>query len=270
MLDNGGLELMSWPYRDYSMYLGRWYQAEKLGMILVPGSRGSFAPKRQYEGGLNYYGAFDSNPVGNVDPAGLLTLATKIEAIFATRLLTWCLLNHLIRGNHYDLNDSEQEMNNAPFWQWPMKDCYAEVIRRNRPIFNNRCTTIQFYQGRCPGAWQMASTSLFDSAWWLGGAHWVSASGSFKACCPNGGPNCKVWERDVDWEWHDDIDAHSFIESATAYVGTGNWLDQILTILGVTVEGLWDIYGDKIGDTDFRVTVHWKDPQNPEVITVGL
>jgi len=33
LLDDGGLELMSWPYRDYSPYLGRWLQAEKLGMI---------------------------------------------------------------------------------------------------------------------------------------------------------------------------------------------------------------------------------------------
>jgi len=71
LLDNGGLELMSWPYRNYSTYLGRWLQAEKLGMIPNDSEINPYDPRGQYKGSLNLYGAFSSNPAVIIDQYGL-------------------------------------------------------------------------------------------------------------------------------------------------------------------------------------------------------
>jgi len=71
LLDNGGLELMSWPYRSYSTHLGRWTQAEKFGMI--PNDDRQINPfdiLNQYTDGMNLYEPFASNPVLNTDPFG--------------------------------------------------------------------------------------------------------------------------------------------------------------------------------------------------------
>ena len=71
LLDNGGLQLMSWPYRNYSTYLGRWLQAEKLGMIPNDNNINPFCPRCQYEDGINSYEYVKSNPVIRFDPWGL-------------------------------------------------------------------------------------------------------------------------------------------------------------------------------------------------------
>ena len=73
LLDAGGLELMSWPYRDYLTYLGRWLQPEKLGVIPNDNQQiNPFSVRAQYTDGLNLYGHLASNPVSRQDPMGLL------------------------------------------------------------------------------------------------------------------------------------------------------------------------------------------------------
>ena len=69
--DKGGLELMSWPYRNYSTYLGRWLQAEKLGMIPNDGPRNPPDVREQYKDGMNLYEYVRNNPVTFLDPHGL-------------------------------------------------------------------------------------------------------------------------------------------------------------------------------------------------------
>jgi len=74
MLDDDSLQLMSWPYRDYSTYLGRWLQQEKLGMIPNDNTeRNPFDVSQQYADEANFYIAFVGNPVSNIDPLALLT-----------------------------------------------------------------------------------------------------------------------------------------------------------------------------------------------------
>ena len=73
MLDNDGLELMYWPYRYYSTYLGRWTQAEKLGMIPNDNQKiNPFDVRQQYKDGMNLHEAFASNPTMNRDSYGLV------------------------------------------------------------------------------------------------------------------------------------------------------------------------------------------------------
>ena len=85
LLDDGGLELMSWPYRDYSPYLGRWLQAEKLGMIPNDHSINSFSPRYQHAAGMNYYEYVSSNPVIGEDLYGLVT-AERCQELYARRV----------------------------------------------------------------------------------------------------------------------------------------------------------------------------------------
>jgi hypothetical protein len=73
VLDGNGLELMSWPYRDYSTYLGRWLEHDKLGMM--PNDHvgmNRFGALQQYRDGENLYQAFLSRPPVMVDVYGLL------------------------------------------------------------------------------------------------------------------------------------------------------------------------------------------------------
>ena len=71
LLDGGGLELMSWPYRDYSTYLGRWLQAEKLGVIPNDAAKiNRFAALKQYIDGINGYEFVRSSPANRRDRYG--------------------------------------------------------------------------------------------------------------------------------------------------------------------------------------------------------
>ena len=81
-LDDGDLELMSWPYRDYSTYLGRWMQVEKLGV--VPNANEQVNPFHvvlQYRDGLNLYESVGSNPVNHLDPMGLYQWEAKPSSV---------------------------------------------------------------------------------------------------------------------------------------------------------------------------------------------
>jgi RHS repeat-associated protein len=73
VLDDGSFKLMVWPYRDYSTYLGRWLQAEKLGMIPNDYQETNlFSPTKQYLDGMNLYQYVGSSPINGMDTLGLL------------------------------------------------------------------------------------------------------------------------------------------------------------------------------------------------------
>jgi len=103
LLEDADLPLMSWPYRDYSTYIGRWLQQEKLGMIPNdmqgdPSSTDAAQPgailgyqfvenrvvvkapvrfvnvfdvQKQYGDSINGYRAFGWNPASRLDRYGL-------------------------------------------------------------------------------------------------------------------------------------------------------------------------------------------------------
>ena len=62
---------MAWPYRNYCTYLGRWLQAEKLG--ITPNSDQKINPfniRKQYKDGMNLYEYVKSRPIDLLDPFG--------------------------------------------------------------------------------------------------------------------------------------------------------------------------------------------------------
>lgn len=63
---------MSWPYRDYSTYLGRWLEQEKRGVMPNDAPIANvFDIPKQYSDGIHLLEAFASNPVTRVDVLGL-------------------------------------------------------------------------------------------------------------------------------------------------------------------------------------------------------
>ncbi len=85
------------------------------------------------------------------------------------------------------------------------------------------------------------------AAFLLHGTFGVYAQGSLEACK---GPDgvYRIRNIDVQWEWHDTIDAHSWNQ---AEAGTP-W-----PIRGA--EAGWDLIFDGVLDTEFDVVVHWSD-----------
>jgi len=86
---------MYWPYRNYSTYLGRWTQAEKLGMIPNDSVINLFCPRCQYEDGMSLYEYVKSNPVIRFDSWGL----------------SWCTLDFVYHYFGRGFIDGE--------WLWP-------------------------------------------------------------------------------------------------------------------------------------------------------
>jgi len=81
---------MSWPYRNYSTYLGRWLQAEKLGMIPNDNEINPFFPPWQYMDGLNLYEYVASNPIIGLDQSGLKKKSSMpVDLCFETFIIAW-------------------------------------------------------------------------------------------------------------------------------------------------------------------------------------
>jgi hypothetical protein len=71
---DGSMMFMSRFYRDYMPDLGRWMQAEKLGMTPNDLAVNPFRPLMQYRDGMNVYVAFKSNPIRFKDKLGLTAI----------------------------------------------------------------------------------------------------------------------------------------------------------------------------------------------------
>ena len=54
-----------------------------------------------------------------------------------------------------------------------------------------------------------------------------------------------------NYEWHDNIDGNSFIESYKA----GNLFNSGKSFIANTVEGVWDIVMDKIAGVDYKIII---------------
>ena len=252
ILDNGSLKIQYNRNRYYDQYTGRWLTHDPHGMANY------LLPKQQYFDGMNLYQYVHSNPANARDPLGLwgwptFSLGEKIGFIFITRVLTPGPINWL-RSNEYSLNDSEGEMTSG--LKVKMEKFYVSQIK-------DKCEgELEFDTRNAPGEWKLEPTGwgIFSAGWWLNVAHRVSAKGSFEYCCKN--RYCSLTHVSVNWEWYDDIDAKNFVEALDEYEkgaeGYG-WLERRLASIGLTIEALWDIFGDKIADTDFRVRIKWED-----------
>jgi hypothetical protein len=98
------------------------------------------------------------------------------------------------------------------------------------------------------GQFDTGGGKVFTTPWWLGGSNDVTAGGSLEARCVKG----KIYIRNVnfDWTWYDRIHARSFIQG---------WIDIHNNPVEVILEGIGDIFLDKIWDADMPVIIDWHD-----------
>jgi hypothetical protein len=175
----------------------------------------------------------------------LLTIGTKIEMIFASRLFTGGIINRF-RADEYTIHDDEGEMT-AEFHK-KMEDFYRDVVKANRPQIPPYYTTLEFPMPKPRGNWRFSNVEkLGSTGYWLHQAWDVEAEGSLEArCCKE---KCWIRNRDIRWLWYDDIDANSYLQLIKTQHPM--WY--------VPIEGSWDIIGDKLLNTDFKVKVLWQD-----------
>ncbi|AQQ70730.1 hypothetical protein SMSP2_01091 [Limihaloglobus sulfuriphilus] len=133
-----------------------------------------------------------------------VSIGTKISGIVYSRLLTGLIINRL-RTNCYTLEDEQREIESR----------FKDYIRQHYIKKAKRNGKIRFDTHRVAGDWNFGGAIPPTTAYWLGGAHRVSANGSFDVCCK--GINCQTNNLDVQWTWYDDIDAHDFKEALNTY-----------------------------------------------------
>jgi RHS repeat-associated protein len=233
ILDAGSLKMQYNRNRNYDYYTGRWLTPDPM----------------PYIDSLNVYEYVLSKVLKYTDPYGLMGIGGKINGIFASRVITPII--NVFRANEYILNDDEDEI--TAELKYVIDAFYASQIKED-------AGKAEFDIEKVSGRWEVQSTGVFSTGWWLHGAHRVSAKGSFDYCCEK--HICKLTNISVDWNWYDDIDAHSFVQALNEYekgAKEWSWLERRLASIGLTIESLWDLFGDKIIDTDFRVRITWKE-----------
>ena len=230
--------LVYYGYRYYSPALGRWLSRDPIGE----------------HGGINLYGMIQNSPVCNYDPVGL-SLGSDITRIFASRVLTPII--NVFRSNHYDLFDDDNEMASdisaqlSAFYQKFLCSKLSEARASWRPLLIPEMNAPQ-YMGKA----FYVTEGL--KGWWLSGSYNVHLRGGLEFRCAAN--NCLEYRKlDVLGEWHDDIDANSF-PGISGWAGdTKDVFDNEAPWLAAVIEGIWDIIGDGIADTDFEVTVTFTD-----------
>jgi hypothetical protein len=99
---------------------------------------------------------------------------------------------------------------------------------------------------------------------WLSSSYNVQVSGALevRSC----GQNCFEYRNlHTAGEWHDDVDANSFPGISNLKGETRDTFDnEDFHWLLQVIEGVWDIVGDGVWDTDFGVTVGFAD-ERPEL-----
>lgn len=81
--------------------------------------------------------------------------------------------------------------------------------------------------------------SFSSTGWWLGSSAVYLMAIDYKAKCQRQ----KIYYKDVKikYEWHDNIDGNSFVDSYKA----GNLFSSIGGVISNTIEGTWDLIMEK-------------------------
>ncbi|MCF7669947.1 MAG: RHS repeat-associated core domain-containing protein, partial [Verrucomicrobia bacterium] len=226
--------LVYYGYRYYSPSLGRWMSRDHIGE----------------RGGVNLYGFVYNNSVCNYDPVGL-SLGSDITRIFVSRVLMPNL--NVFRANHYDLFDDDNEM--ASDLSAQLSEFYRKFLCSKLSDAKSSWRSLSIPEMNAP---QYMGEAFYVTeglkGWWLSGSYHVDIRGGLEFRCAAN--NCLQYRKlDVVGKWHDDIDANSFPGIAGWKGETKDVFDNEAPWLAAVIEGIWDILGDGIADTDFEVTV---------------
>lgn len=229
----------------YSPTLMRFIQADPTGA--------------EYVDGPNLYPLERGNPVNRLDPQGTMSIASKIMGILDWRMgrasacpvigLPWNWVQWALGADRYTFQDDANEMNDLAelkmreYYKWLVENDFKGQITPDWQVLKSNRQSAKAKVGQ----FTANSNQLASTGWWLNGAHDVFAGGSLKARCKNNVIYIK--DIDFDWEWHDRIDANSFVE------GKANWKHNKPVYI---TEGMWDLIVDKVFSADFGLVVKWK------------
>jgi len=249
--------------RHYDTVLGRWLERDPAG----------------YVDGPDLYLYVGGTPADSVDPTGM-TDGLDFVMIFYRRIFRkygfgpFLLGSDWLWGETYDLDDDEGDLITANRVQ--ANDFIRAYIKEQRqqgvlfdgtkrvysigPIPDVRKKAGQ--TGGYTGQWRFWSDGslLGDGDFWINGSEGVEVvGGEFEACVKDG--QIKVWSVDVDYIWHDSIDANSFAEQVRRGSFSNAGFSRI--VLNV-IEGVWDLSVDKIQDLDYKVRIGFSDERSGE------
>lgn len=234
--------LVYYNYRYYSPQLGRWTKRDPI----------------EEQGGSNLYALLNNNSINFMDKNGEISLASKIMTRLGGRVakiplfgLSGVIHNWISYSDPIVFEDEEKEVASFSHSFAPLEmrtSVNRQALRQTQFI----AVSVDKFNAAKKYGYNGVITISGDfpsTEWWLGSTSVYMMSIEYKARCQAGW----IYYKDVkiNYEWHDNIDANSFIESYKA----GNLFSSFGGFVSNTLEGMWDIVMDKIAGVDYKIII---------------
>jgi hypothetical protein len=215
-----------------------------------------------YVDGMNLYEFVGGRAIWKVDPFGLQTIGSKIfERIFRRFVLGTAVPNKVNRLFYF--NDDEDELPRAPEIRQQMNKFYDSHFRTNgkrlpENVWQDVTILYQDAKKRVR-PWRMEQRFLFDTGFWLNGAHSVMVKGNMQVCRNEN--VFHVRNLDMQWEWWDEIDAKTWSKLR----------EDGHSIIASFAEGvLWHYVMDGFLDMEFHICVKFSDTADYATFPPGI
>lgn len=232
--------LVYYNYRHYSPKLGRWISRDMIEEM----------------GGNNMYIIANNNTINAIDINGNVSLATKIAARLGLVAKSTAMIGKIHNWHSYSdsvvFDDEEGEFfyySRIIAFQEIRSNAVLHQLNQNNyiPLSISQFNAAQKYGE--DGCFTLPGETPLSTDWWLKSASVYLIAVDYKAKCQGN----IIYYKDVGikYEWHDIIDANSFVESYK----TGNLFSSLGGFVSNTIEGFWDIFMDKIAGTGYKVII---------------
>ena len=208
-------------------------------------------------GGNNMYIIANNNTINAIDINGNVSLATKIAARLGLRVAKSTAMIGKIHNWHSYSDSVVFDDEEGEFFYYSRIIAFQEIrtnavlhqLNQNNyiPLSISQFNAAQKYGE--DGCFTLPGETPLSTDWWLKSASVYLIAVDYKAKCQGN----IIYYKDVGikYEWHDIIDANSFVESYK----TGNLFSSLGGFVSNTIEGFWDIFMDKIAGTGYKVII---------------
>ena len=248
--------LVYYNYRYYSPRMGRWINRDPI----------------EEEGGVNLYAMAKNNLIKTTDQLGMVPLGAKLWNRYFGRALRGIisigyLANLASRFDVIPFDDTENELLNKGgsslkdlIHSALVQDARKQEVLRIWQSFSLKRTHI--------GQATINNYGMQHAGYLLGTAFSNHAQGNYSVRCEKGRLIFK--QLNILYEWYDEIDANSFMESFDRYVSKDAALGEILqeavtALLGQSLEGIVDAIADKTLMAGYYANIYGKYIHDPEL-----